>query len=82
MISSDLIEMITPSLKIYLDKNDYRYIEDMFSECYMINIDGLDRVCLKPTPKSGDICMRFFALNGAFDSDDYWEDVKKKGTLL
>ena len=82
MISEDLREWIEPQLKMHLPREDYGYIDEMFSEVYVINVDGMDRVCLKPTPRSKDISMRFLALNGGFDGDAYWDDVKTKGRLL
>lgn len=82
MISEKLREMITPYLKIYLDKTDWKYIEDMFSEVYVTEENSMRIVTLKPTPKSDETAIQFSAVNGAYVSIDYWEKIKQRGKLL
>lgn len=82
MIDEKIREMIMPYLKICLDKQDWKYIDDMFSEAYLMKEDGQDIITLKPHPRSGDIAIQFSAINGAYVSIDYWEEVKQRGKKL
>ncbi len=82
MIDEKIKEMIMPYLKIHLDKQDWKYIEDMFSEVYLVKENGMDIITLKPTPRSGETAIQFSAINGAYVSINYWEDVKKRGKKL
>ena len=82
MISEKTREMIMPYLKLHLDKEDWRYIDDMFSEVYLIKENGLNIISLKPFPRSKDITIQFSAINGAYVCIDYWEEVKQRGKKL
>ena len=82
MIDDELKELIKPYLKIYMDKRDWIYIDDMFEEAYVANYEGNEIISLKPHPHSEDISIQFYVANGAYYSIDYWENVKKKGTRV
>lgn len=81
MINEYLKNMIIPNLKMHLLKSDWKYINEMFSEVYWTNYDGIERVTLKPiypdTP-----APQFSALNGAYLELTDWDYIKQKGTLL
>lgn len=83
MINNDLRNLIEPNLKYRLMEEDWRYIEDMFSETYLIDDEGRKVVALKPHPMAGQIAILFSPLNGAYmgiHADWYW--IKNNGTLL
>ena len=83
MIDRRLREKIETNLLYHLHPKDRKYVEDMFSECYIVNIEGKDVIALKPHPNSGTICMYFSPLNGAFiNIHNDWEKIKSMGTLL
>lgn len=71
-----------------LDKSDWKYMDEMFSECYLTTENGVKVVSLKPpssyNPPQGQmkLCMQFSTLNGSFYGMDDWEFVKVKGILL
>jgi len=82
MISDKLRGFIEPNLLLHLSKKDWGYVDDMFSEVYLTNFDGIERVTLKPHPHAGQIALQFATLNGAFLEITDWEYIKKVGTLL
>ena len=82
MIDEKIKDMILPYLKLYLDKQDWKYIEDMFSETYLMKEDGMDIITLKPTPHSTETAIQFSAINGAYTGIDSWEEVKQRGKKL
>lgn len=71
-----------------LDKSDWVYIDDMFSECYLTVENGEKVVSLKPpasyNPPEGQmkLTMQFSMLNGSFYGVDDWEYIKHVGKLL
>lgn len=82
MIDAKLKEMILPNIKQYLLESDWRYIDYMLEEVYLINEKNMDFVVIKPLPTSG-ITMKFYVVNGAFAGTVInWEEVKNKGILL
>lgn len=82
MISNRLRELITTQLRLHLDEDEYRYIESMFSECYLTKVNGHELITLKPHPSSGDIAMQFLALNGTYVEITSWEYIKTIGEKL
>lgn len=85
LISNELKEWIIPNLKMNLDEADWKYIDDMFTECYVTLENGLEVVALKPpasyNPSEGQmkLCMQFSKLNGSFYGVDDWEYVRNTG---
>lgn len=83
MIDNKLREKIESYVLYHLHPNDYKYIDDMFSECYLVTIDGKDVIALKPHPNSDTISMYFSPINGAFiNIYNDWEKIKSMGTLI
>lgn len=82
MISEDLKQKIIPHLLEMLDESEKKYVDEMFSEVYYTNYDGLERVTLKPHPGAGDIAVQFYVLNGNFIELTSWNYIKEKGKLL
>ncbi|RAP49785.1 MAG: hypothetical protein BZ138_07225 [Methanosphaera sp. rholeuAM270] len=87
MINLELMQLIYPNLKIELTSREYKYIEDMFSECYQFTDDkGKDIIALKPvssgSKESSYLSLCFYSLNGAYAYMEFWDDVKKRGTLI
>ena len=82
MIDPDLREKIEPNLKIYLPKEDYKYIDEMFRECYLTHEDGFNKITLKSVPYDDLFCLQFLELNGAVCGAAIWDEVKKNGKLL
>lgn len=82
MIDDRLKELIKPQLMIHLDHQDWRFIDDMFSEAYVTNFEGIERVTLKPHPQAGNIAMQFMTLNGTFIELTDWDYIKAKGQKL
>lgn len=69
-------------MKLHLDKEDWKYIPDMLSECYLINDNGIGEIVVKPLPGS-DITMKFSSVNGSLCGTVIdWEKVKVRGVLL
>lgn len=79
MISEKLKQKILPELKDHLVEDDYKYIEEMFSEVYYTNFDGIERVTLKPHPEAGDIAMQFNIVNGNFIEITSYEYIQSVG---
>ena len=88
MIDEKLKRKIMPNLKLELPKQDWRFIEDMFSEVYLTNENGHNVVSLKPpsnyVPLEGQmrLTMQFYVINGAYFGIDDWEYIKMRGTKL
>ncbi len=88
MIDNKLKKKILPNLKMELSKNEWIYIEEMFSEVYLTNEYGYDIVSLKPPsnynplPGQMKLTIQFYALNGAYYAVDDWESVKQRGVKL
>ena len=86
MISNELKEWIIPNLKMNLEEKDWCYIEDMFTECYITEENGLKVVSLKPpasyNPPEGQmkLTLQFSTLNGSFYGVDDWEYIRNIGT--
>lgn len=82
MVPSELRELIICNLKIFLIEEDWKYIDDMFSECYYTYEDGLERITLKPQPLGGDVAMQFSPLNGSYIGVADWYTIQKVGELI
>lgn len=82
MISNTLREFIEPNLKMHLQRRDWKYIDEMFSECYLTNPAGEDIITLKPHPEGGSLAPQFTALTGSFYEITDWDYIKSIGTLL
>lgn len=82
MINNELKEKIIPNLKIHLQRNDWKYVEMMFSEVYYTYFEGLGRVTLMPHPNAGDIAMQFSSLTGSFIEITSWDYIKTVGKKL
>ena len=82
MIDDRLKELILPNLQMHLEKQDWKYIDEMFSEVYLTDHDGIERVTLKPHPEASTIAMQFATLNGQFIEITDWDYIKSKGRLV
>lgn len=78
--------MIEPHLKMNIDRDDYKYIDYMFEECYVTVEDGHEVVTLRPPPCEVEygvlMGLQFLTLNGSYYSVDDWEYIKVKGKKL
>ena len=82
MISDELKQLILPHLRDHLMEQDWKYIEDMFTEVYFTKFAGVPRVTLKPHPELGEIAMQFDYLTGTFLEITQWDYIKEIGVLL
>ena len=82
MVDDKLKKFLLPNLKQYLLKSDWKYIDYMLEEVYLINENNMDFIVIKPLP-TATATMRFYAINGAFGGDVInWEEIRNKGTRL
>lgn len=82
MISEDLKKLILPNLKLHLDNQDYRYIDEMFSECYKTYPQGKPNPWITLKPITGPIAMQFSMLTGSFMEITDWNYIKTIGERL
>ena len=83
MLNNSLRNWIYPNLKMSLDENEWQYIDEMLDNAYFIEEDGMELITIPPSPISdGKYGLQFSALNGAFITICFWEDVKQNGEKL
>lgn len=79
MIYEELMELIRENMKLHLLKSDWKYIDYMMGEMYLMNYEGQSVIVVKPLPDAF-ATMQFSALNGAFMGDVInWEEIKSTG---
>ena len=66
MIDFRLRKKIETNLKLSLDKNDWKYIDEMFSEVYLDTIGGKNKIALKPHPHAGELSIEFSPITGSY----------------
>ena len=67
---------------VHMREEDWKYIEHMFDECYLVKEEGNYLVVVSPTPDTQETAMQFFITNGGFQGITVWEDVKKEGERI
>ena len=82
MIKEELKNLIKPNALIHMPKEDWDYLDVMFTETYLTYHEGIERVSLKPHPEAGRLSMQFSTLNGAFIELTDWDYIKKVGRRL
>ena len=81
MISNELKNLILPNLKLHLPEDEYQYIDQFFTECYLTIEEGQKVVSLAPI-LDDELSLQFDYLTGTFFDIIPWEYVKKMGKLL
>lgn len=77
-----LKDALISNMKIHLLKEDWKYIDYMMSEMYMVKNNGMDMIVIKPLPTAFHT-MWFYAINGAFAGDVVnWDQIKVEGTPI
>lgn len=77
-----LEQALITNIKLHLLKEDWKYIDYMMGEMYMINVEGKDYIVIKPLP-TAEATMKFMALNGSFAGDVIdWKNVQSYGTPI
>ena len=82
MIEKELRELIEPNLKLHLLKEDWKYIDYMLEECYLLQEGDMPIVVIRPKIPNT-ITMKFYAINGGFAGTYIdWDRLENEGILL
>ena len=86
MLDPDIRKKLMPQIKMRIPKTQWKYIDEMLTEVYLVKYSDSEVLSIKPVPvnidEARDLSLQFNPITGTFNGIDFWRIVKKKGELI